>query len=318
LVVIAIIGILIALLLPAVQAAREASRRTQCANNLRQLGIACHNHVDVNQRLPYLCFIKNPNTTTGNPASVHSWNTRSWMPRLFPYIELQSILDACMANPSFLDGYGDGNGSHLAIYNRTLFAAFVCPTHGGSRSLVGTAWEGYNYCYAANLGPTTYGQNSMTVPGSSPAITICNQAPWARSESKLFPSAVPDGASNTILFSEVTPPQKDTTSGTISGYITMGYGSGFTGWYLPNNKGGDVVNGSGADTEGLIGAPGKRGNATVDADMTKSIITSRSYHPGGVNSALCDASVRFVSETININVWRGACSADGGESTNLP
>jgi prepilin-type N-terminal cleavage/methylation domain-containing protein len=317
LVVIAIIGILIALLLPAVQAAREASRRTQCANNLRQLSIACHNHVDVTQRLPYFSYIQNPsNADYRNPAHIRSWNTRSWVPRFFPYIELDRVLDACIAsNSTFLTAIG---GDTLATYNKTLFSAFICPTHGESRSMVGQPYEQYTYCYAANLGPTTYCQTSKTVTGSSPPITICNQAPWERNESKLFPSAVPDGTSNTVLFSEVTPPQRNINNETYSGKILVGYGAGFTGWFLPNNVGGDVVPAAGADTEGLIGAPGKRGTATIGLNQTEIIITSRSYHTGGVNSALCDASVRFVSEAINIDLWRGACSADGGESTNLP
>jgi hypothetical protein len=237
------------------------------------------------------------------------------MPRIFPYIELDRVLDACIAaNSGFLTACGGSS----TVYNQTRFAAFVCPTHGGSKQQVGNQYEVFNYCYAANLGPTTFGQNPMTISGSSPAVTISNQAPWERNESKLFPSAVPDGASNTVLFSEVTPPQKNIANATMCGHVTMGYGAGFTGWYLPNTASGDVVHGTGADTEGLIGAPGKRGTATVNSNQTASIITSRSYHTGGVNSALCDASVRFVSETININLWRGACSADGGESTNLP
>jgi hypothetical protein len=240
------------------------------------------------------------------------------MPHIFSYIELEGVLNACItANSGFLTGGGVSTSAPL--YNQTRFTAFVCPTHGGSKIMVGTVYETYTYCYAANLGPTTYGQTSMTVTGSSPPVTISNQAPWARNESKLFPSAVPDGASNTILFSEVTPPQRNLTTETYSGKITVGYAAGFTGWYLPNNAGGDVVGtGASADVDGLIGAPGKRGVATTTSTHTNVIITSRSYHTGGVNSALCDASVRFVSETININLWRGACSADGGESTNLP
>src|SRR6478752_2924755 len=80
LVVIAIIGVLVALLLPAVQTAREAARRSQCINNLRQLGLALHNHHDVFGTLPFA-------RTGGRPQSI------SWAPLIMPYIEQKNLLD---------------------------------------------------------------------------------------------------------------------------------------------------------------------------------------------------------------------------------
>src|SRR5512145_1647175 len=88
LVVIAIIGVLVALLLPAVQAAREAARRSQCTNNLRQLGLALHNHHDTFNVLPFA-------RTGGRPQSI------SWAPLIMPYIEQKNLLDAFTANLGF-------------------------------------------------------------------------------------------------------------------------------------------------------------------------------------------------------------------------
>ena len=104
LVVIAIIGILISLLLPAVQAAREAARRMQCTNNLKQLGLACHTHADANRgKLP---------------AGARDWNFLTWVYFVLPYIEQtaryeQMAIAYCGAGSEHLYGGGDGC-THLA------------------------------------------------------------------------------------------------------------------------------------------------------------------------------------------------------------
>src|SRR5262245_45554919 len=85
LVVIAIIAVLIGLLLPAVQTAREAARRTQCANNLKQLGLALHNHHDTHGAFPPAFVNKGPYGTTGFSF------THGWSPCLLPYIERQQL-----------------------------------------------------------------------------------------------------------------------------------------------------------------------------------------------------------------------------------
>src|ERR1700692_3284510 len=91
LVVIAIIAILIALLVPAVQKVREAAARTQCLNNLKQIGLACHNHHDVHKRLPPGGANDEPPFGTDVPSPGH-WGS-SWMVYLLPYIDQEPLYD---------------------------------------------------------------------------------------------------------------------------------------------------------------------------------------------------------------------------------
>src|SRR5437660_469230 len=93
LVVIAIIAVLIALLLPAVQAAREAARRAQCVNNLKQLGLACHNYNDIMESFPANLYL-HPNYST----AAYNWNNSSWLVFALPQYEQQSLYNAVNFN----------------------------------------------------------------------------------------------------------------------------------------------------------------------------------------------------------------------------
>src|SRR5438477_678996 len=136
LVVIAIIGVLVALLLPAVQTAREAARRSQCTNNLRQIGLALHNHHDTFGVLPFA-------RTGGRPQSI------SWAPLILPYMEQKNLLDLfCSPIPNGSSSFpmytpsSENAATNINItinnINRTQFQAtgamniavklFVCPT----------------------------------------------------------------------------------------------------------------------------------------------------------------------------------------------
>jgi prepilin-type N-terminal cleavage/methylation domain-containing protein len=90
LVVITIIGILIALLLPAVQAAREAARRMSCSNNLKQLGLALHNYHGADSALPAGVAVFNFGATD---STGHGWNRQTWGVAIYPYIEQQALFD---------------------------------------------------------------------------------------------------------------------------------------------------------------------------------------------------------------------------------
>ncbi len=169
LVVIAIIGVLVALLLPAVQAAREAARRSQCTNNLRQLGLALHNHHDTFNVLPFA-------RTGGRPQSI------SWVPLIMPYIEQNNLLNLFTGSIGFpmYTPASENAATNINItinnINRTQFQAtgalkipvklFVCPTrrkvgfvaaNGGSTygNVTGVCSD-----YAVNYGSTTNSNNN--------------------------------------------------------------------------------------------------------------------------------------------------------------
>jgi type II secretory pathway pseudopilin PulG len=300
--VIAIIGILIALLLPAVQAAREAARRTQCQNNLRQYGIAVHNHVDVNNKLPSY------GVTSGGNATL-SWNFR-----LLPFMEQQAVYEKNTPNWTIsvlgAASLNDWRSRSLPFEN--------CPSHGGGRCYIGggATYERAQGCYAANMGQTDYSQNAKT----SPAVAS-QKAPFQLNVA--VDIALPDGTSQTICVAEVTPPQGDIKS---PGYTRIGEvkaitGAGFTAFLSPNNVGGDYIDrGHAVDMMKLIGPPGRRPTVAANsvADFRSHIIAARSYHPAGVNVVSCDSSGKFVSETIDIGVWRASSTSDGGEALSLP
>ncbi len=192
LVVIAIIGILVALLLPAIQAAREAARRTQCGNNLKQFGVALHNHHDVRKFFPPL-NTSNGGTRTTNPQGNEGRN--SGLMHILPYLEQSAVYDT-LSQPGTYGGV-----SILAwgpIRDRTYyppyveqFAAFVCPSNAApSAAIWGTnAW-----------GPRSY---AVCVGDSIANVhwNLDNRGVFAR-ESKVNISAITDGTSNTVIMGE--------------------------------------------------------------------------------------------------------------------
>jgi prepilin-type processing-associated H-X9-DG protein len=293
----------------------------QCTNNLKQLGLATHNYLDSAQTLPYYCSpastsntpLHAPTATNQNDYNV--WAGPSWVARICLYSEQNTLIEQAISeNANFWWSVG-WNG---VSYRTTEVNFLVCPTHGGVMIIASNA--GYRRragCYAANLGATDYDQNEMTIPGSSPTVIIKCTAPWKCQKARKFSSLV-DGTSNTLLFAEVTPPQMEEYSIDCTvGDIRAGLGGGFTAWLSPNSKGSDVIwQATNRYPNDLIGMPGKRGSAT-EGNPVNQIIAARSYHAGGVNAGLADGSVRFVSETINIDNWRAAATADGGEPAGL-
>jgi prepilin-type N-terminal cleavage/methylation domain-containing protein/prepilin-type processing-associated H-X9-DG protein len=205
LVVIAIIAVLIALLLPAVQAAREAARRAQCTNNLKQIGLAMHNyHQALGSFPPGGCNASNIETIGGTGA----WGNWSAFSMMLPYLEQQSIYNACnfmVAN----QGYGSGiDGMINSTATRTTINAFLCPS---SPRLSGGNWTTYygmpypHINYFASIGSSLcqYGGNPAGVNfqdgnGNSAAPN----GPFEVFGPAFGVRDIIDGTSNTIAFGE--------------------------------------------------------------------------------------------------------------------
>jgi prepilin-type N-terminal cleavage/methylation domain-containing protein len=202
LVVIAIIAVLIALLLPAVQAAREAARRSQCVNNLKQIGLAMHNHHQAIGTFPI--GASGVRSATGYPTGTTN-NRRTWVFDLLPYLEQGTVYNAFNFNFGWIDI------SNTTIRSNT-FTVFHCPSDPGTNSIEeeGTVNHRLKGNYVVNWGNTQYDQDRANdpytlgppVPGApNPPITYLD-APFTLDKSNGI-ERFTDGTSNTLLMAEV-------------------------------------------------------------------------------------------------------------------
>ena len=299
LVVIAIIGILVALLLPAVQAAREASRRSQCTNNLKQVALAMHNYHDT-----YKLFPPGQYNRLGQ-NSVGTTNFRQcWMQSLLPFLEQQPLFDAIQT------GHSAGAFTfQIAGARELIIESLACPTDpnspknvtAGAASATASNNQGFNGNYVACAGSTVFGNNGQ---GDN-----LNGLFYCLSRTKMA-SAV-DGTSNTLFFSEILV-IPDTNVHDLRGrYHNTWQGNNlFSTLYPPNTTVGDR-------SSYCIDTP--LGDAPCQGLGTTNLVQSaRSQHPGGVNVALADGSVRTVTQGVDILVWQAAGTRQGKESLQLP
>ena len=276
LVVIAIIGILIALLLPAVQAAREAARRAQCSNNLKQLGLAMHNYHDTYKRLPF----------PGMAA-----NQLGWTASILPFIEQSAIEDRVNYNQ------GSHNTPPKYELSTNRISAYLCPSsqEQDERSAYTSENWGGQRCHTVHyytlLGPigvnpvtgNDYDDAGRTEPFGGQAREGMMWEQGTRFADTL------DGLSNTFLFGEISWP--DMTK--------------YRHW----------LRGKYSDSRGTLFLISKNVEFPINS-MNESLWNSIAFgsnHPGGAQFAMGDGSCRFVSETVDFNVYLATASRKGKE-----
>ncbi|PQO25091.1 prepilin-type cleavage/methylation domain-containing protein [Blastopirellula marina] len=277
LVVIAIIGVLIALLLPAVQQAREAARRMQCTNNLKQLALGTHNYHDTLGVFPS-GWIRQ---TVGGPNYQNN-NFWGWGALLLPYIEQNNIADRIDFGWEWVNNSSLGNPN--AGLSTTPINAYVCPSDitgplNGKENNNGTS----NY-----IG--SYGNKGLN---TSSFVTNAHQGIFTR-DSHVGLRDITDGTSNTILFGERTG--KTVGSSDFKAGLWVGPRSNESGSYTCIGRGPDSAT-----------------NYTNGINSTNTWGLAHSLHPGGANFALCDGSVRFYAETINLVVYQYLIQRDDGQ-----
>jgi len=301
LVVIAIIGVLVALLLPAVQAAREAARRAQCVNNLKQLGIGMQNYHDIHRQLPM-----------GNVSCC--WGT--WQMSILPFIEQQQLADLYQFVPKdeevLLYKYRyeiEDDTSTPPITNLRVVTSRIgtltCPSDEPQRD--GRNITAHNY--AVNYGNTNHvgvDHHSPFSPEWVPHIRgPFNGHDWiAHTGAEVAFREITDGLSNTMLAAEVIQGQ----NGDNRGFTWWGWSAGFETYDIPNATGPDFMQGA-SDCVPEDPNPPCEG----ESQRNRKKAAARSRHPSGVNVVMCDGSVQFVTDSIELGVWRAASSIDGEE-----
>jgi type II secretory pathway pseudopilin PulG len=287
LVVIAIIGILIALLLPAVQAAREAARRSQCSNNLKQISLAMHNYHDTYKTLPI-----------GNTECC--WGT--WKIGILSFIEQDNLYQkwtqACSAtDPS--NAYRYGAAANQPVTTATI-NAFLCPSDIPNAPI----GQIKSHNYAVNRGNTGYAQQStllgVTFRGAPFKSAGCADA----SKRTVGFAEILDGLSNTLIVGEVIIGQ----GSDLRGFSWWGDASGFSTFLAPNSPLPDRIYSASYCKNTPPNPP-----CDVSTSTYPTMFASRSRHPGGVQVSLSDGSTRFVSETIDISIWRALSTIQGSE-----
>lgn len=326
LVVIGIIGLLAALLLPAVQAAREAGRRASCVNNLKQIGVALQNYHSTFETFPPGRLRCETVPLQGRCYSVYAF--------LLPYMEganaqqaFNLLANADSPDPTFPNANVAARRQRLPV--------LLCPSDTGA--IIQAGFGVHNY--PLNTG-TTFPVSTLN-PGGVPITGVFFE------NSRIGLRDVRDGSSNTICISETTlsaPGMGEDAAGHWNGGPTRGFVlttgndnawngpelTSYPGQCVPGNR---IEQGRGS--KWFFGAPGHamynhirapndvgidcRGGVPLSNrgpsvwNLVSHNIAPHSYHPGGVNALCCDGHVRFVTDTIDLFVWHSFGSRNGGE-----
>lgn len=319
LVVIAIIAILIALLVPAVQKVREAAARTQCVNNLKQLGVAVHAYHDVAKRIPpnatHVTYNWSAGTSnafegvsfTGGDRAIPGINTWTWIARILPYIEQgplatqYNIPEGTLANAQ----------AGLAMVVPVLQCPSDTMTPRTASDWANTGWNSvtmgltnYRGCSGSNWGMNT---NGGAVPGGAftTAFPVADPDTTVQQDGldrgngmfyrtsgrrKLTLVGITDGTSNTFMIGE----------------STHAYDQHSGGWAMPN-----YVNATCA-------IPLNYEDAGKTYTNWPNRYSFRSFHSGGGNFCFADGTVRFVQASINIASYRALATVRGNETVTVP
>jgi prepilin-type N-terminal cleavage/methylation domain-containing protein len=284
LVVIAIIGVMVGLLLPAVQQAREAARRMSCTNNLKQMGLAMHNYHDTFQTFPAA-------------RSSCCWGT--WNVLIMPFVELQNVSDLYQnwGGTDPRPRYGAAPNSTNVTGRR--YSVFTCPSDM-QNAPIGILT---NHNYAVNFGNTGSGQEA-NLNG-----VIFRGAPFITNHlRKTNMRDIIDGLSNTMLVGEVRQGQR----ADLRGFTWWGDATQFSAYLSPNSPLPDRI----YTLSYCNPIPKMPCDLAVTGNPT--MFASRSLHPGGVNNCLADASVQFFTESIDLILWRSLSTSAGSEVVQMP
>ncbi len=328
LVVIAIIAVLIALLLPAVQAAREAARRLQCVNNLKQIGLALHNYMTASGVFPPGRF------NTHIAGQGNCWGAYS---QLLPQLDQTNIFNSFnfnLAPDSTTTSFANATGF------QTFINSLICPTDSSPELIVvgGEPFATHNY----NLNT---GSGYPVVPFPVAPLTGTPNGPFFENTA-IGPASFTDGMSDTTAITETVRSTASSTYANDSLGVFLVTGNNSTTGpplnsdadyaalclslpsiddAIPEHAGRAMAlrapghsmynhlrppNNKNPDCRG--GLPHSSRSDPLWSWLSLNI-AARSKHPGGVNSLMADGHVQFVKDTVNVLVWQGLGSRNGGE-----
>ena len=308
LVVIAIIGILIALLLPAVQAAREAARRAQCSNNLKQIGLGILNYESTYGVLP-------PGGL--RPKAPGNGHGHSWWVRILPYVEQKPVYDE-FDQSSFTtgwlgpDSFSNANKHNRALLRNVYFAFMFCPSSslppfvmtGSEPDRANVMSATYTGVAGATDHPTAKDKNP--VQGVNGRISFGGpMIPHVTGYAAVSMAAITDGTTNTMMVAEQSDWCRSASGQKLDCRSDCGHG--FTmgpadyGWERTFNLTTVLHRMNEKSYSGL----GVQGNCGPNRPI-------QSPHSGGAQVLLCDGSVRFLSESINVQTLYDLANRDDG------
>jgi prepilin-type N-terminal cleavage/methylation domain-containing protein len=311
LVVIAIIGVLVSLLLPGVQAAREAARRSQCVNNLKQIALSLHNHHDAKRQFP-------PGTynyiDSGVMPAIYNGKQdhRSWFHDLLPYTEETAL---------YLDFDAFAKTGTMVFYfpkSGTIVPGYVClsdptspkvrtynsgPSPPESFGVPGQPSQGFSGNYAACSGDDFFNPTGY--------LSSAKQRGILYSASRTRMKEITDGTSHTAMVSEIILSPDTLDNDSRGRYYNPSHGGVcFTTLYPPNTTLEDKVNWLSA-----YAVPEAPAFGNMGAFSNNMYLSARSLHPGGVNLAAADGSIHFVSSEVDPVSYDAWGSRAGNELT---
>jgi prepilin-type N-terminal cleavage/methylation domain-containing protein/prepilin-type processing-associated H-X9-DG protein len=287
LVVIAIIGVLVALLLPAVQAAREAARRSQCVNNLKQWGLSMQLYHDAKLLLPA--------GSRDNPR-------QTFVMFLWPYIEQNNLNSRNQIKTPFYDPPGTVHGTLNGLCGQYV-DMYYCPSDVGSDLSIGN-YQRRRGNYVVNWGNSLYGQ-AIVDPVSVAPFSHNRGSRSQPRDTKI--ADITDGTSNTLLMSEVLKAWSSDDNDWRGDIHNDDGVFRFHTRLSPNTSAPDVIEG------GWFQKTDDPAMPAVAGARTSQVSAARSRHSGGVNAAMCDGSVRFVTDGISMDAWQALGTMNGAE-----
>lgn len=292
LVVIAIIGILVGLLLPAVQAAREAARRMSCSNNMKQHGLALHNYHDTFRVFPY------------------GWDKRGtvWNAHILPQIEQSAIYQTLVFQESGPGNWAYDGGRNEAAAG-TLIPTYRCPSMALPEHYENSGIPGrVPASYRGNSGNESTSDDQSSKLAGTKALEELKQNGMFYACSKVKFRDVLDGTSHTIMIGE---------SYTDPSFVKDG--QGMDHWYIGSPQadpcrcdggtGGTEFSEVVGSTYVMINA--RRKDPTLNGRLME--LSFGSYHVGGAQFTLADGSVNFITDSIDMEIYRALGSRDGKE-----